>query len=62
MLKLNKDDDALVKYIKNGFKFDDLKTTKSQIKKAKTSIYKLPDFQAHQEFKTDYEKKDLLKL
>ncbi|RXY99816.1 hypothetical protein [Fictibacillus sp. S7] len=61
MLKLNKDDDALFKYIKNGFKFDDLKTTKSQIKKAKTSIYKLPDFQAHQEFKTDYEKKGLVK-
>ncbi|WP_139168358.1 hypothetical protein [Fictibacillus solisalsi] len=53
MLKLNKDDDAFIKYIKNGFKFDDLKTTKSQIKKAKTAIYKLPDFVAHQEYKKD---------
>ncbi|MCQ6265137.1 WXG100 family type VII secretion target [Fictibacillus sp. WQ 8-8] len=53
MLKLNKDDDAFMKYIRNGFKFDDLKTTKSQIKKAKATIYKLPDFVAHQEFKKD---------
>ncbi|UZJ77759.1 WXG100 family type VII secretion target [Fictibacillus sp. KU28468] len=56
MLKLNKDDDAFMKYIRNGFKFDDLKTTKSQIKKAKATIYKLPDFVAHQEFKKDLEK------
>ncbi len=53
MLKLNKDDDAFMKYIRNGFKFEDLKTTKSQIKKAKATIYKLPDFVAHQEFKKD---------
>ncbi|MDN4074104.1 WXG100 family type VII secretion target [Fictibacillus terranigra] len=53
MLKLNKDDDAFMKYIRNGFKFNDLKTTKSQIKKAKATIYKLPDFVAHQEFKKD---------
>ncbi|MCK6256347.1 WXG100 family type VII secretion target [Fictibacillus sp. KIGAM418] len=56
MLKLNKDDDAFVKFIRNGFKFEDLKTSRSQIKKAKASIYKLPDFVAHQEFKMDQSK------
>ncbi|MDN4525900.1 hypothetical protein [Fictibacillus fluitans] len=56
MLKMNKDDDAFIKYIRNGFKFEDLKTTKSQIKKAKTAIYKLPDFVAHQEYKKDLKK------
>ncbi|MGG0725612.1 T7SS effector LXG polymorphic toxin [Bacillus mycoides] len=61
ILKMDNKDDVLAKYIKDKFefKFEDLKTTKEQIKKAKKNIYKLPDFQAYHDFHNDRTNKGL---
>ncbi|WP_062239452.1 WXG100 family type VII secretion target [Fictibacillus sp. FJAT-27399] len=61
LLQLGKDDDALMKYIRNGLKFDDLKLTKSQIKKAKKTLFKLPEFKGYQDFQIDRRDNGLVK-
>lgn len=55
ILRMDNNDDFLAKYMRDKFefKFEDLKTTKEQIKKAHRKIYKLPEFQAYQEFRND---------
>ncbi|PGZ99167.1 hypothetical protein COE51_10060 [Bacillus pseudomycoides] len=53
LLKLDYNEDELKKFIQNGFKLEDSRVTKAQIKKAKKTIYKLPEFQEYQEFRAD---------
>ncbi|CAG9614499.1 hypothetical protein BACCIP111899_03732 [Bacillus rhizoplanae] len=61
ILTMDNNDDDLFQFVKNKlkFKFDNLKTTNAQIKKARKTIYKLPEFQDYQEFKLDRKTKGL---
>ncbi|MGG0184808.1 T7SS effector LXG polymorphic toxin [Bacillus rhizoplanae] len=61
ILTSDNNDDVLAKFLKNKFEFefDNLKTTSSQIKKARKTILKLPEFQDYQDFQVDWEKKGL---
>lgn len=61
ILKMDNKDDVLFKYLKDKleFKFEGLKTTKEQIKKARRNIYKLPEFQNYADFRMDRENKGL---
>ncbi|MGW5982809.1 T7SS effector LXG polymorphic toxin [Bacillus mycoides] len=61
ILTMDNNDDVLVRFIKNKleFEFGDLKTTNAQIKKARKTILKLPEFQSYQDFHVDWEKKGL---
>lgn len=61
ILKMDNKDDVLFKYLKDKleFKFEGLKTTKEQIKKARRNIYKLPEFQNYADFQMDRENKGL---
>lgn len=61
ILKMDNKDDVLFKYLKDKleFKFEGLKTTKEQIKKARRNIYKLPEFQNYADFRVDRVNKGL---